>query len=97
VRLLKLQWALQRLASLSGAVETIDALLDSDDEENDNMVRLYDSEEDFCKVDDVFGDNVRVYEPTLSFEAKLDKKPSTKTTDRLGSCDSEITMAVQGV
>ncbi|RHZ44537.1 blue light-inducible protein Bli-3 [Aspergillus thermomutatus] len=58
VKLLKLQWALQRLASLSGAAEAIDVLLDSDDEENDDMVRLYDSPEDFCKVDDVFDDNV---------------------------------------
>ncbi|EAW18426.1 HNH endonuclease signature motif containing protein [Aspergillus fischeri NRRL 181] len=48
VKLLGLQWALQRLASLSGAAAAFDVLLDSDDEENDGMVRLYDSEEDFC-------------------------------------------------
>lgn len=40
VTLLQLQWTLQRLAALSGAAEAIDVLLDSDDEENDDMVRL---------------------------------------------------------
>ncbi|PKX98640.1 HNH endonuclease signature motif containing protein [Aspergillus novofumigatus IBT 16806] len=80
VKLLALQWALQRLASLSGAAEAVDVLLDSDDEDNDDMVRLYDSEEDYSKVDDMFDDSA-----------------STKTTNRLASCDTETTPAVQGV
>ncbi|GIK05878.1 hypothetical protein Aspvir_009992 [Aspergillus viridinutans] len=54
IKLLKLQWALQRLASLSGAAEAIDELLDSDDEGDHDMVRLYESQEDFCEIDDVF-------------------------------------------
>ncbi|RHZ48213.1 hypothetical protein CDV55_101840 [Aspergillus turcosus] len=74
------------------------ALLDdSDDEENDVMVRLYESQEDFCEIGDVFDDNVCVFMSPLSFEANVDKEAAAKTTDGLGSSHGDMIIAVQGV